>query len=113
MLKKRTSTMARLLGVALLASLSGCATAYHDYPGCCIPYRYCPCPPLPYITYEGCHCPTPGASMCCQHHPNSSDDAVESDSSLRDSTSSASSAFVGGHGILDHSEKAGPVDGLF
>lgn len=49
--------------VVLLAMCWGCAGAYHSYPsGCCIPYGYCPEPPLPYTTYEPCHCPTPIAS---------------------------------------------------
>ena len=63
MWKNRASPMWTLLGVALMVSLSGCAAAYHDYPDCCIPYLYCPPPPLPYTAYEGCHCPTPGASQ--------------------------------------------------
>jgi hypothetical protein len=53
-----------LLGaVALLATCLGCASPYHSYPsGCCIPYAYCLEPPLPYATYESCHCPTPVAA---------------------------------------------------
>jgi len=61
----------KLLGVALMVSLSGCATAYHDYQGCCIPYLYCTPPPLPYVAYEGCHCPTPGTSLYFQQHGTS------------------------------------------
>ena len=52
-------------------SVSGCAAAYHDYRGSCIPYRYCPRAPLPYVAYEGCHCPTPGASVYFQQHGTS------------------------------------------
>ena len=50
----------RWLGLILLASLSGCASAYDSYPCGAIPYGYCPDPPLPYSTYSGC--PTPVAS---------------------------------------------------
>jgi hypothetical protein len=52
-------------GVALLLGVwgVGCSHAYHHYPPCsCIPYTYCPQPPLPYVTYGSCHCPTPIAS---------------------------------------------------
>jgi len=59
MLKHKASTISRLLGITLMVSLSGCAAAYHDYQGCCIPYRYCPPSPLPYVAYQGCYCPTP------------------------------------------------------
>jgi hypothetical protein len=48
----------RLLAVALLG-LSGCAGAYHAYPGCAVPYGYRPPPPPPYVNYRGC--PTPVA----------------------------------------------------
>jgi hypothetical protein len=68
MLKNKPSPMWKLLGVALMISFSGCAAAYHDDPGCSIPYLYCPPPPLPYVAYEGCHCPTPEASLCFQQH---------------------------------------------
>lgn len=71
MLKNKQSPMWRLLGAALLLSLPGCATAYRDYSGCCIPYVYCPPPPLPYVTYESCHCPTPGTSLRFQQHGDS------------------------------------------
>lgn len=47
-----------LLGVSVL--LGGCAHAYHEYPCGCIPYDYCPEPPLPYTAYG--ECPTPIAS---------------------------------------------------
>lgn len=59
MLKHKASTTWKLLGIALMVSLSGCASAYYDYQGSCIPYRYCPPSPLPFVAYEGCHCPTP------------------------------------------------------
>jgi hypothetical protein len=49
----------RLLTVALLG-LSGCAGAYHAYPGCAVPYAYRPPPPPPYVNYRGC--PTPVAA---------------------------------------------------
>ncbi len=52
----------RLLAAALAVLLSGCAGAGRDYSDCCIPYLYCPPPPLPWVSYEGCHCPTPVAS---------------------------------------------------
>ena len=68
MLKNKPSPMWKLLGVGLIVSLFGCAAAYHDYPGCRIPYLYCTPPPLPYVAYEGCHCPTPGASLYFQQH---------------------------------------------
>ena len=52
-----------LLGLVFFLGLSGCARAYHAYPrGCCIPYDYCPAPPLPYAAYNDCHCPTPIAA---------------------------------------------------
>ena len=66
MLKNRRSPIWRLSGVALLVSLSGCGAAYHEYGGRCVPYLYHAQPPLPYIPYEGCHCPTPGATSYFQ-----------------------------------------------
>jgi hypothetical protein len=70
MLKNKPPPIWKLLAVALLVSMSGCAAAYHDYPSCCIPYLYCTPPPLPHVAYEGCHCPTPGASLySLQHGP--------------------------------------------
>ncbi len=51
-----------LLCLSSCACLSGCASPYHDYTGCRIPYRYCPPRPLPYRMYQGCHCPTPVAA---------------------------------------------------
>lgn len=68
MLKNRQSLTWKLMGIALLVSMSGCAAAYHDYESCCIPYLYCTPQPLPYVAYEGCHCPTPGASLYFQQH---------------------------------------------
>lgn len=68
MSKNRMSAILVLLGIALTIAFSGCAGAYHDYSDCCIPYLYCAPPPLPYVTYEDCHCPTPGALVT----PNSS-----------------------------------------
>ena len=50
----------RLFSVTLLAGISGCATAYHQYPSGCVSYGYCPPAPLPYATYSGC--PTPVAT---------------------------------------------------
>ena len=82
MLKNNASAMWKLLGVALMVSLSGCATAYHDYQGCCIPYLYCTPPPLPYVAYEGCHCPTPGASLYFQQHGTSGPAIPESAASI-------------------------------
>ena len=71
MSKNKTSAMRILLGIVLIVSLPGCAGAYHDYRACCIPYLYCTPPPLPYVAYEGCHCPTPGASLYFQQHGTS------------------------------------------
>lgn len=48
-----------LLTLVLAVALSGCASGYHDYADCCVPYRYCRPRPLPYVSYQGCHCPTP------------------------------------------------------
>ena len=79
MLKNKPSPVWKLLGVALMVSLSGCATAYHDYQGCCIPYLYCTSPPLPYVAYEDCHCPTPGASLYFQQHGISGNAVPDSD----------------------------------
>lgn len=59
---KRASRLWWLAGVALAVSLAGCAAAYQEYADCCIPYSYCVPQPLPYATYEDCHCPTPVAS---------------------------------------------------
>ena len=47
----------RFLASILLIVSSGCAGAYRDYPKGCVPYGYCPQPPLPYVEY--CGCPTP------------------------------------------------------
>lgn len=44
-------------GATLLVISGGCAAAYHDYPCGCIPYGYCPPPPLAYTVYNAC--PTP------------------------------------------------------
>jgi hypothetical protein len=82
MFKNKPSAMWRLLGVPLLVSLSGCAAAYHDYQGCCIPYLYCPPPPLPYVAYEGRHCPTPGASLYSQQYGSSGPALSESDAPI-------------------------------
>ena len=60
--KRKVLSLWRLLALAAVTSIAGCAGAYHDYQGCCIPYLYCTPPPLPYVPYEGCHCPTPVGS---------------------------------------------------
>ena len=73
MLKHKPSPIWKLLGVALMVSLSGCAAAYHDYQGSCIPYLYCAPPPLPFVSYDGCRCPTPGASLYFQQQDGASD----------------------------------------
>jgi len=62
MLTNKSSTSRLLLVLAMLVFLAGCASAYHDYADCCIPYRYCAPRPLPCVPYDNCHCPTPGAS---------------------------------------------------
>jgi hypothetical protein len=50
--------MARILIVLLIAIAGGCAAACHDCScGGCVPYTYCPPPPLPYRTYCGCATP--------------------------------------------------------
>jgi hypothetical protein len=51
-----------VLGIVLAAALSGCAAGYRAYQGPCIPYAYCPPPPLPYTLYTPCGCPTPIAA---------------------------------------------------
>ena len=86
MLRNKPSSIWKLLGVVLIVSLSGCITAYHDYPGCCIPYLYCPPPPLPYVRYEGCHCPTPGASIYFRQHGTPVPAALDSDVSIEATT---------------------------
>jgi hypothetical protein len=68
MSKNKKHAMWKLLGIALIVSLSGCAAACHKYAGCSIPYRYCAPSPLPYVTYDGCHCPTPGATLYFQQN---------------------------------------------
>lgn len=56
-------TTRRMLLLAVPLVLPGCAAAYHDYPCGCVPYAYCPPPPLPYVTYSHCGCPTPIAAQ--------------------------------------------------
>lgn len=68
MSKNKSSAMWNLLCAVLMVSLPGCAAAYHEYSGCCIPYTYCTPPPLPYVAYEGCHCPSSGASRYFQQN---------------------------------------------
>jgi len=48
------------LAAGMLLAAAGCAPAYYAYPCGCVPYDYCPDPPLPYGTY--CGCPTPWAA---------------------------------------------------
>lgn len=59
-------TLWSLLGVILLAA-AGCAPAYHAYPCGCVPYGYCPEPPLPFTDY--CGRPTPRAEKSDRQHP--------------------------------------------
>ena len=94
MWKKKPSAMWKLLGIALIVSLSGCAAAYHDYPGCCIPYVYCPPPPLPYAAYEGCHCPTPGVSLYLQQHGTPTTAIPDSDVPIETPTLSEQNGLV-------------------
>ena len=54
----RLRALAAIVAVGL--GLSGCAPAYHDYPGGCVRYGYDPLPPMPYASY--CGCPTPVAA---------------------------------------------------
>ena len=72
MMKSKASPMWKLLGGALIVVLPGCATAYHDYSDCCIPYLYCPPRPLPHVPYDGCHCPTPAASQYSEQETDTS-----------------------------------------
>lgn len=53
--------------LAILIAAAGCAPAYHAYPCGCVPYGYCPDPPLPYTSY--CGCPTPWAAKFVREHP--------------------------------------------
>ncbi|MEZ5940237.1 MAG: hypothetical protein R3C18_02520 [Planctomycetaceae bacterium] len=46
----RTSTL------LLVATLSGCASAYHCYEGCGVTCKYCPPAPLSYTQYCGAPC---------------------------------------------------------
>lgn len=43
-------------GLLSLTCAMGCASAYHSYSDCQIPCRYCPLPPLPYVSYPACAC---------------------------------------------------------
>jgi len=52
-----------LLGLLLMVSSIGCASAYHTYSGCNIRYQYCAPSPLPHASYPGDHCPTPAAGL--------------------------------------------------
>jgi hypothetical protein len=59
-------TVWSLSAAILLCVTMGCASAYHAYPCGCVPYGYCPEPPLPFMNY--CGCPTPQAAKYrCQH----------------------------------------------
>jgi hypothetical protein len=51
----------QLAVLSLCASLTGCASAYLDYPCGCVEYGYCPPPPLAYTAYSGC--PSPLAAL--------------------------------------------------
>lgn len=62
MSKAARSMTCMLFVVGLFVCLIGCATPYHDYADCCIPYKYCTPAPLRHVFYEGCHCPTPEGS---------------------------------------------------
>ena len=87
MRKNKTSPIWKLSGVVMVIAFSGCAAAYHDYPDSCIPYLYCVPPPLPYVAYESCHCPTPGASRYSQQQSSIAGDAApDSDVSAEDRT---------------------------
>ena len=96
MLKIAFSPIWKLVGVALIVSASGCAVAYHDYQGCCIPYLYCTPPPLPHVHYDGCHCPTPGASLYFQQRRSSGSVIAESDAPIDVPTPSGQNG-AGGH----------------
>lgn len=76
--RRETCYVWRLLAVAVVISITGCASAYHDYAGCCVPYQYCSSPPLPYAAYEGCHCPTPGAALYYQQRNEAGVDVAPS-----------------------------------
>lgn len=45
-----------ILGLLSLSCVMGCASAYHSYSDCQVPCRYCPLPPLPYVSYPACAC---------------------------------------------------------
>jgi hypothetical protein len=79
MLKIKPSVFWKLSGAALAVWFSGCAAAYRDYQGSCIPYLYCTPSPLPYVSYESCHCPTPGASLHLQQRGAPDPASPESD----------------------------------
>lgn len=74
MLIKHVRRALPLLGSAVLIAVCGCAPAYHAYPGLCIPYTYCPQPPLPYATYPKCHCPTPVTSRYLESNVGSKEE---------------------------------------
>lgn len=46
----------KLLAIAMLVALGGCARAYHCYDGCGVNCHYCPPNPLPVVTYPECIC---------------------------------------------------------
>ncbi len=64
-----------LVAVSLCMTF-GCASAYHAYPCGCVPYGYCPGPPLPFTNY--CGCPTPQAAKYRSAHPTTAIEEGES-----------------------------------
>ncbi len=52
------------LAAALLSIPFGCASAYHAYPCGCVPYGFCPAPPLPFSNYCGCLTPRATQFQC-------------------------------------------------
>ena len=59
-----TMRFAKLLGLLSVTGVVGCASAYHSYSGCQVNCRYCPLPPLPYVSYPPCVC---HSSAAMQH----------------------------------------------
>lgn len=55
--------------LSLCVSLTGCATAYRDYPCGCLEYGYCPPPPLAYTAYSGCPSPLAATYSPVPHVP--------------------------------------------
>jgi len=66
-----------LFSAVLVIGTTGCAGAYHDYPSGCVPYAYCPAPPLPYHDYHGCPTPIAKGYLADSRRSKASEDRPE------------------------------------